>query len=196
MNKVSEAIPPEKNVYSHEDMTFTTRIMGDEIKELKERNKSLQEDYEELREKNRGLRLAQDGLYNLFLDEIKEADALIPDGFSNHLEVCYDAIEKLKKDIEELEFSLDGMTHDRDAKEEEGDKLYQENTELKEENEELKEKNRSLNIQKQGWHDWEDPDWGKKYALKQDYQRIVDETKELKKENDRLNKFLDKRGYT
>jgi hypothetical protein len=79
MNKVSEGVPPSNN---------------EELKELRER---LEGDYEVLKEKNRGLRDDLDVFCNLFLAEIKEADDLIPDGFSNHLEVCYDAIEKLKE---------------------------------------------------------------------------------------------------
>jgi hypothetical protein len=116
MNKLNEGVPPSDN--NKYDKVILIQALKEEVDELKETidhmysqeemdERSceiirLEGDYEELREKNRGLHDDRMGFYNLFMDEIKKADALIPDGFSNHLEVCYDAIEKLKKENEEL----------------------------------------------------------------------------------------------
>ena len=49
----------------------------------------------------------------------------------------------------------------------------------REENEKLKEEIKSLHIQKQNWEDFKNPDWGKKYALKIDYQKKIDEIETL-----------------
>jgi HEAT repeat protein len=61
---------------------------------------------------------------------------------------------------------------------------------------ELEDQVKSLTIQKHGWHDWEDPDWGKKYALKQAYQTLSDENRQLRGENKKLASRLKDAEYS
>jgi cell division protein FtsB len=60
----------------------------------------------------------------------------------------------------------------------------------------LEDQVKSLTIQKHGWHDWEDPDWGKKYALKQAYQTLSDENRQLRGENKKLASRLKDAEYS